>query len=372
MKKPILRSFLLAFGLCLSAAAVAQLTLPPNGNNQRSEVSQYLGLVKVSIDYSSPDVSGREIWGKLVPYGLNNFGFGKSSDANPSPWRAGANENTVITFSHDVEVEGKPIKAGTYGLHMIPGKEEWVVIFSSNSGAWGSFSYLPSEDVLRVTVKAEACEHNEFLTFEFTDRLQNSATARLKWEKLAVPFKISVPNGDALYVAKIREEFTGIKTFFNWQNGVSGINFCATKKMNLEEALGWAQQYIDRNVKYFPIYQAKANVLNAMNKKAEADAAMMEAINLNDATVGQITGYGRALIGQSRAKEALPIMELALKKFPGQSIALAGMGRVHYAAGDAKKATKFLQDALKAETLPAGKTAIEGLISKVSKGEKLN
>ncbi|MFY8037553.1 MAG: DUF2911 domain-containing protein [Cyclobacteriaceae bacterium] len=352
--------------------SIAQMTLPPNGNNQKSEVTQYLGLVKVSIEYSSPDVNGREIWGKVVPYGLSNLNFGKSSDQNPSPWRAGANENTTITFSHSVEIEGKSIKAGTYGLHMIPGEQEWTIIFSNSNGAWGSFSYLPNEDALRVVVKPIACEFNEWLTYEFTDRQQNSATAKLKWDKLAVPFKIAVPNGDELYVQKLREEFTGIKAFFNWQNGVTGINYCASKKLNLEEALGWAQNYIDRSIKYFPIYQAKANVLTAMNKIADADAVMKEAINLPDANASQITGYGRTLISHNKAKEAMPVFETAYKRFPTAVAALTGMARGFSANGDVKKALKFAQEAWKTETNPSVKSSIEAMIKKLEKGEAIN
>jgi hypothetical protein len=358
-------------GVAASLAAMSQMTLPPGGNNQRGEVSQYLGLVKVTIVYNSPDVAGREIWGKLVPYGLTNLNFGKSTEQNPSPWRAGANENTTITFSHDVEVEGKPVKAGTYGLHMIPGLEDWVVIFSTNSSAWGSFFYTPAEDALRATVKAVACEHNEFLTFDFTDRLQNSATARLKWEKLSVPFKIAVPNGDDLYVKKLRDEFTGPKSF-NWLNAVAAANMCANKKINLDEALTWVQGFIDRNVKYFPIYNAKGNVQTAMGKQGDADATMKEAINLPDATAGQIANYGRSLITQKREKDAIPVLELGLKRFPGNPVALGAMGRGWAANGDNKKALKFMQDALKAETVPANKTTIEGLIKKLEKGESIN
>jgi tetratricopeptide (TPR) repeat protein len=366
-----LKLSLIVIGVLVSLVAWSQMTLPPAGNNQKSEVSQYLGLVKVTITYSSPDVANREIWGKLVPYGLTNLNFGKSSEQNPSPWRAGANENTTITFSHDVEVEGKPLKAGTYGFHLIPGKEDWTVIFSTNSSAWGSFFYNPTEDALRVTVKAVLCEFNEFLTYEFTDRLQNSATARLKWEKLSVPFKISVPNGDDLYVKKLRDEFTSQKSF-NWLNAVAAANMCATKKINLEEALGWMQSFIDRNTKYFPIYNAKANVLNSMDKKSDADAVMKEAINLPDATAGQIANYGRSLITQKREKDAMPVFEIALKRFPGNSTALAAMARGYSANGDNKKALKFMQDALKAETVAANKTTLEGLVKKLEKGEPIN
>jgi len=370
MKRFMLFSFLL--GILSSVVSYAQMTLPPSGSNQRGEVSQYMGLVKVTIIYNSPDVSGREVWGKLVPYGMANLNFGKSSDQNPSPWRAGANENTTISFTHDVEVEGKPLKAGTYGLHMIPGPEDWVVIFSNNTSSWGSYFYVPAEDALRVTVKAKACdEFNEFLTFDFTDRQQNGSTARLKWEKLQVPFKISVPNGDNLYVQKLREEMSGSKGFA-WQNVVAAANFCASRKVNLDEAYGWVQGLIGRNIKYFPIYSAKGAVQVAMGKQADADATMKEAINLPDATAGQIVGYGRSLITAKREKESIPVFELANKRFPGNSTALMGMARGYSAMGDAKKALKFAQDALKVEATPNGKSTIEGMIKKLEKGEPIN
>lgn len=369
--KSHLRFIALVAGVLTSVAAWSQMTLPPSGNNQKSEVTQYMGLVKVTIAYSSPDVAGREIWGTLVPYGLANLGIGKSTDQNPSPWRGGANENTVISFSHDVEIEGKPLKAGTYGLHFIPGQEDWTVIFSYNSSAWGSYYYVPSEDALRVNVKSAPAEFNEWLTYEFTDRQQNGATARMKWEKLAVPFKISVPNGDELYIKKVREEMTGQKGF-SWQNAVSAANFCASKKMNLEEAQAWTQIYIDRNLRYFPLYNAKASVQAAAGKQADADATMKEAINMPDATAGQILNYGRTLIRQSRARDAMAVMEHNNKRFPGNSAALMGMAYGYDANGDKKNALKFARNALKAESTPQGKTQIDTAIKKLEKGESIN
>jgi len=235
----------------------------------------------------------------------------------------------------------------------------------------GELLYNPGEDVLRVSVKAAPCEHNEFLTYEFTDRLQNSAIARMKWEKLSVPFKITVPNGNELYVRKLREEMVGPKGF-NWLNGVSAINFCATNKINLEEALGWAQSYADRNIKNFQLLNARANVLQGMDKKADADVVMKEAINLPDASSGQIVGYGRQLIGQKREKEALAVFDIAYKRFPMVSGAMVGMARGYSAIGDSKKALKFAQEALKAETVPASRTTIEGLIKKLEKAESIN
>jgi hypothetical protein len=368
-----LQAILILIGLTASFAAWSQMTLPPSGNNQKSEVTQYMGLVKATIVYSSPDVAGRPIYNTdIVPYGLKNLQFAKSTDANPSPWRAGANENTTITFSNDVTVEGQALKAGTYGVHMIPGADEWTIIFSNNSTSWGSFFYTPAEDALRVKVKPVACEFNEFLTYEFTDRLQNSSTARMKWEKVAVPFKIAVPNGDDLYVKKVREEITTNKGF-NWLNVVSAANYMANKKTNLDEAMEWLNSFTNppRNVKYFPILNAKGNVFKAMGKQAEADAVMKEAINLPDATIGQIANYGRSLI-KDRPKDAMVVLEAGYKRYPTSSVALMGMARGYNANGDNKKALKFAQDALKAETDPAAKTAIEGMVKKLEKGETIN
>jgi hypothetical protein len=137
------------------------MTLPPSGNNQKAEVVQYIGPVRISINYSSPSVhaaaglaAGKDrhghIWGELVPYGLSDLGFG---NGKPAPWRAGANENTVFATSHDVLIEGKSLPAGHYGLHMIPNKDEWTIIFSKSWHEWGSFFYEESEDALRVNVK---------------------------------------------------------------------------------------------------------------------------------------------------------------------------------------------------------------------------
>src|SRR5438552_15551941 len=154
-----MRRLILTIALSLPAAAqiIPGLTIPTSGNNQKGSVTQYIGPVSVSIEYSSPAVHGPDgkdrrgqIWGKLVPYGLTDIGFGLGKAA---PWRAGANENTVFAVSDNVTVEGKPLAAGRYGLHMIAGPEEWTVVFSKDANAWGSFYYDPAHDALRVTVK---------------------------------------------------------------------------------------------------------------------------------------------------------------------------------------------------------------------------
>lgn len=182
---------------CSTAVAQerAELTQPPNGDNQRAEVSQWIGLVKVSIAYHSPRVHfrGRErtghIWGELIPYGLFDEGFGPST---ATPWRAGANETTLITLSHDVKIEGRDLKAGTYGLFLELAKSgPWFWIFSTNPG-WGSFQYDAKDNALRVAVNPQDAPFAEFLTYGFDDRLPSSAVAYLQWENKRVPFRIDV------------------------------------------------------------------------------------------------------------------------------------------------------------------------------------
>ena len=158
----------------------------------KASVMQRIGVnTDITIDYSRPGVKGRKIWGGLVPYGLAPGN--KESKGKPFPWRAGANENTTIQFSKDVIVEGHELPAGKYGLFMIPGKKEWVIIFSKDNSAWGSFSYNQADDALRITVKPVEAPHIEWLMYGFDHLAGTSATAYLWWDNLKVPFNISLP-----------------------------------------------------------------------------------------------------------------------------------------------------------------------------------
>jgi hypothetical protein len=174
--------------------AVPSATLAQEGKvraSLKASVMQRLGTdTDITIEYSRPGVKGRKIWGGLVPYGLAPGN--KYSDNKPFPWRAGANENTTIEFNKDVLIEGKPLPAGKYGIHMIPGEKEWVIIFSKNNSAWGSFAYKQEEDALRVTVTPLKAPFQEWLEYGFDDLAGTSATAYLHWEELKVPFKIKL------------------------------------------------------------------------------------------------------------------------------------------------------------------------------------
>lgn len=148
----------------------------------RAVTAQRIGKSDVTFVYHRPAVKGREIWGtKLVPYG-----------GKPFPWRAGANENTTVTFENDVTINGKPLAAGAYGFHTIPSEGDWILIFNNNSTSWGSFRYKEDEDALRVTVTPEEAPHEEWLRYGFEDLSPTSATAFLRWEKVKISFTIEL------------------------------------------------------------------------------------------------------------------------------------------------------------------------------------
>ncbi len=191
MKKLGLSAFVLMFLLVMFSFSVhAQMKSNKPRPSLKAGVMQRIGVdTDISIDYSRPGVKGREIWGKLVPFGLAPGG--KESNNKPYPWRGGANENTTIEFSKDVIVDGNKLPAGKYSMHFIPSKDEWTVIFNKNSKMWGSYTYDEKEDALRINVKPVEVPFTEWLTYGFDDLAGTSCIAYLQWEKLRVPFKIS-------------------------------------------------------------------------------------------------------------------------------------------------------------------------------------
>jgi len=381
--KPALASAALL--LCAQFGFAQGVTTPPGGGNQKSIVTQYIGsLVTVTIDYNSPDVHAPngddrkgKIWGQLVPYGLNPLGFGASTPENPSPWRAGANQNTTFEVSHDVKVQGNTLKAGKYGLHMIPQESgPWTIIFSNNSGAWGSFFYSPDEDALRVEADKEDSDYHEWLTFEFTDRQPEQATVALMWEDIKVPFTITVDNAKDMYVANMRNELQNTQGF-NWQGWAAAANYCANNDVNLEEALTWAESGISApfiGQKNWTTLSAKANVLNKLGKTDEAMAVMDEAVDDPTATSFAIHGYGRQLIGQDKKDQALEVFKKNHKKFEGAWPTSYGLARGYSAVGDFKNALKYIKIAQK--NVPQGDTlnppVIEANIKKLENKEDIN
>jgi len=349
----------------------AQLTTLPSGSNNRATVSESVGITNVTIQYSRPGVKGREgqIWGKLIPAGLTDQGFGTSKAA---PWRAGANENTTIEFNTDVKIEGQDLPAGKYGVFVNYDPNESTVIFSRNSTSWGSFFYDPKEDALQVKVKPVGLDKSvERLRYEFKDQQENSATIALEWEKLAIPFRIET-DFIKTQLESFRRELRSDKGF-GWNAWVQAAQFCIQHKTDLDEALDWANTAVSGafiGQKNFQTLSTKAQVLTLQGKAAEADAAMKEALPLGQ--VADIHQYARQLLTQKRTKEAFDAFKLNYDKHPGEFTTNMGMARAWSAMGDYKKALAFLQKAQPQAPDQINKDNIVKLVKLAEDGKDIN
>jgi len=344
--------FLAIFGVGASVFAQSDLTLPDA--SQAAEVKQRIALTDITVKYHRPLVKGRKIWGGLVPYG--------------KVWRAGANENTTIKFSDPVLVEGKPLDKGTYGLHMIPNPDSWTVIFSKTNTGWGSYSYKQDEDALRVDVKPRPlAEQKEALEYEFEDLKPDSTAVTLKWEKLGVPFTVSVNDADQT-LQNIRAQMKG-EGQFAWQAPYQAAQFCLTKKINLDEALRWADLSI-QNEERFENLSTKADVLKALNRPDEAKKTWDQA--LQKAAAPQLYTYGRQLQNQKKATEAMDIFKEVAKRFPEGVYGYLAQARIKSAAGDFAGAASDAKQAQTAAPTDAQKQSIQALITRLDAKQDIN
>ncbi len=323
--------------------AQSHITLPWDGGNQKAQVSQWMGLVQVTITYFSPDVTAPngqnrkgQIWGDLVPYNAGE----------PYPWRAGANRNTTISFSHDVTVEGEILEAGLYGLHMIPSATTWTLIFSNNATSWGSFTYTSDEDALRVTVNPQEGPYKEWLSYEFIDRLPDQCTGVMQWENLAVPFSIKADVKN-LYLEHIRNELRD-EAGFTWESWYQAANYCLENEINYQEALGWINRSISGD--YFSNENAanlfvKAGLLEKLQDPVNAQKARDRALQLGSSD--QLYQFGRKLIREKKGEEALKVFKLNLKRHKDAWPVHLGLGRAYNNLGDTKNAIKHFKLALK-------------------------
>ncbi len=369
--KPILFIPLLLTGF-LNVLAQGQLTTTPGGGNKKASVSEQIGLTTVTINYDRPGVKGREgkIWGTTIAHnGFQDLGFGTSKSA---PWRAGANENTTIRFSHDVAVEGKSLPAGVYGLFMALGDQETTVIFSKNATSWGSYYYDPKEDALRVTVKNQTLDKSvERLMYEFMNQTDSSAVIALKWEKRMIPFTVAADvYGQQL--ASFRKELR-TSPGFSWQSFVQAANYCLEHKRDLDQALIWADQGISApfiGEKNFQTMSTKASILTALNKPTEATALMKEALPMGN--LNELHQYGRALLAQKRYQEAYEAFKLNYDKNPNQFTTNVGLGRALSGIGKHKEALPYMKAALAQSPSGQNKTNVENMIKMLEEGKNVN
>jgi tetratricopeptide (TPR) repeat protein len=320
--------------------------------SQRADISQRIGLTEITIHYHRPLAKDRKIWNGVVPYG--------------KVWRAGANENTTISFSDPVLIDGQPLDRGTYGLHMIPNAEEWTIIFSKNSTSWGSFTYDQAEDALRVTAKPKTADSHHALTYEFDDLQPDSAVVQMEWEKIAVPFTVSVDVHDIVQVS-LKKQLRDLSQY-TWISWDDAANYLLTEKIGLDDALKYADKSIENEDRY-ENEMTKSKLLTALNRKDEAAAAQKKALDL--ASPLQMHMFARQLQGDKRAEEAFAIYRENAKKHPDQWFVHTGLARMYCAQGKFDDAVQEMKVAL--TTGPEGqKSYLDGLVRQLEARQDIN
>jgi hypothetical protein len=260
------------FSLIFSQDFTYDVTLPEV--SQRASSMQRVGITDITITYSRPYVRDREVWGKLVQFGMR-----KAFNGNTIPWRAGANENTTISFTHDVMIGSKSIPAGTYGMFFIVNSNKWTLILSKNSTSWGSYYYDETEDQARIDLIPTEHAHTELLTYHFTDVKRNQTTLTFMWEKIKVNIPIIV-DVDKHIIANFRNELRGLNSF-GYRSWYQAANYCLQNKVNYEEALKWIDQSI-RQKSMDINNKVKGELLIAMGKEKDALPFLNKAFELSN------------------------------------------------------------------------------------------
>lgn len=285
----IISAAILFFILIGLDAASAQVRVPRP--SPKASVMQTIGVTDVSVVYSRPGVKGRKIWGDW-PAEVKGEGTLDNQNERPAGapivpyghmWRTGANDATQFTVTDDVLINGQPLAAGTYSLHTIPGKDEWTIVFNGNANQWGSFSYDPAKDTLRVKSKpVTVADNQEWLAFEIDPTADNAARVNIRWEKVSVPFTVEVKDVAATTLARARTAVGGAKSN-DWQTPLQAANYAKANK-SPEEAAKWYDQAlraIDEQLKAKEDFQnlsRKATILINAGKRDEGIAVAEKAV----------------------------------------------------------------------------------------------
>jgi tetratricopeptide (TPR) repeat protein len=350
--------------LCLLMLSVfsiplsAQQITTPQTPSPAAKVSQTIGISTVDITYARPSVKGRQIWGMLVPYGWNAQGFG---NGNKAPWRAGANENTTIHFTHEATVEGQKVPAGTYGLFFTVNEDNTgEVILSKDYRSWGSFFYNEKNDQLRAKIKLKDIALTELLTYDFIDLTKNSATLVLNWEKKQFPVKIEFAV-DEIVMANAAEELKG-PLGFGWQGYVSAANYAVSNKLQYEQGLTWIDKALAQN-RSFTTLSVKARLLTAVGKPDEAVNLMKEATPKG--TEAELNTYGYQLLGADKTDEAIEVFILNTKQNPKSANCWDSLGEAYVKKGDKKNAIESFKKSLALSPSEATRLNSENNLKKI-------
>ncbi|MEP7196866.1 MAG: DUF2911 domain-containing protein [Saprospiraceae bacterium] len=368
MRKTLLSLILL---LALNLAQSQLLKLPNDGVNYKCLAGRTLGLTEIEIRWNAPGVKGREgkIWGNLVYYGNSTLGFGSNGQ---SPWRAGADENTTISFSTDVSINGKSLAAGKYGFFIEVYPDSSILIFNKNTNGWGSYFYNKGLDVLRVSSRQQkdVKDSKERLEYSFDKQTENAVEVTLEWEHWKIPFHVEV-NLINTNLASIRSQLSGAMGF-DPPSLEAGANWCLINNVNLDEALNWINSATDPNlggIKSFKALSTHAGLLAKIGKQSESDQMMKSAIE--NGGVIELHQYGRQLLNQKKPKEAMEIFQKNYAKHNGIWPTNTGLMRGYSANGDLKKALEYGRIALKQAPTPEDKRNMEGLVNILESGKAL-
>lgn len=343
------RAFMLVCAIAASAFVNAHAQLPlfelPRISPAAS-TSQRIGLTDITVRYHRPGVKGREVWGAVVPWG--------------QVWRAGANENTTVTFSSPVMVGGRALDAGTYGLHMIPTQPYWTVILSYENAAWGSFSYDESEDAVRVTVTAAPAPHQERLLYTFDDLTDDSCMLTLHWAELKISFRIEI-DVNAVVVEQLRTGLRGLPRF-TWRGWQQAALWCVQHNVNLDEAMGWIDRSIRMNSN-FTNMRTKAALLEKQGAARESRLLMDTAFGV--ATEAEMSVYGYQLLGEGKLDEAIVIFTRIVEDHPDSWNAYDSLAEAHASKGNKSAAVRNYEKALTIVDDEQQKRRIETILARL-------
>jgi tetratricopeptide (TPR) repeat protein len=373
-----IRSYRLFIMVCIgllffSKPVSAQLIqIPDGGTNLVSNAGRRVGVTDIEIHWNAPGVKGREgkIWGTdIAPYGFTVLGYGSNVQ---SPWRAGANENTTISFSTDVMINGKSLQAGKYGFFIALYPDSSVLIFNKNTEGWGSYFYNSKLDVLRVTAIQQKDQPaiKERLEYSFSKHTDRSIEVAMEWERWRIPFTVSV-DLKATTLASIRTQLSGAMGF-DPPSLEAAANWCLQNEVNYDEALNWINSAVDPSlggVQSFRALSVKAGLLEKTNRKAEADKMMQMA--MDNASSVELHSYGRQLLAQNKKTEAMAVFQKNYTKFKGAWPTNAGMMRGYSANGDLKKALEHAKLALAQAPDEQNRKALEQAVKTLSEGKPL-
>jgi hypothetical protein len=290
LKRSYISTFAVLLLLCFSVPALAQ-QIPVPRASQKATVMQTVGVTDITITYSRPGVKNRKIWGDPLPEQSKTQGEATLDNQNVRPkdaaivpwghvWRTGANEATMFVVTDDVLINGQKLAAGSYSLHSIPTKDEWTIVFNGTANQWGSFSYDPAKDTLRVKVKPQwVAENQEWLEYSFDPVGDDSAQVNIRWEKVSVPFTVKVADVAGTTLTKLKAYVANAKPD-DWRTRMQAGNYLINVTTDTsDDALGMT--WLDESIKVKETFQnlsSKANALYKVGKKPEAFALADQAI----------------------------------------------------------------------------------------------